>query len=95
MATKKSNPKNTLKLTELEFTLHNDDNDGYCLYCNEFTYGGVEPDARNYLCEGCGEKKVFGIEELMIRGMVEVVDDEEEGEKKSILKDYLNGENNE
>ena len=62
-----------LKLTEAEFTSHREEYDGYCLYCNEFTYGGVEPDATRYLCEGCGEKQLFGIEELLLEGLIEIV----------------------
>jgi hypothetical protein len=27
---------------------------------------GVEPDARNYLCEACGERRVFGAEEILL-----------------------------
>ena len=42
------------------------DNPGFCLACgceNE----GCEPDARGYECEACGEHKVYGAEELMMR----------------------------
>jgi hypothetical protein len=38
---------------------------GFCLACGEQA-DGVEPDARNYLCESCGQRKVFGAEELLI-----------------------------
>lgn len=38
---------------------------GICLACGE-ECSGVEPDARRYECECCGEKKVYGAEELMI-----------------------------
>ena len=41
-----------------------DDYIGICTACGE-EQGGCEPDARNYECEICGEKKVFGAEELM------------------------------
>mgnify|MGYP001571221533 CR=1 FL=1 len=39
------------------------DNPGICINCGE-DQDGCEPDARNYECENCGEKKVFGAEEL-------------------------------
>jgi hypothetical protein len=42
-----------------------DDNIGICLACGE-EQGGCEPDARNYECESCGEKQVFGAEELIV-----------------------------
>jgi hypothetical protein len=38
---------------------------GFCLACGEQA-DGVEPDARNYLCESCGQRKVFGAEEILI-----------------------------
>ena len=41
-----------------------DDNLGICKACGaEAT--GVEPDARNYKCEECGEASVFGAKELL------------------------------
>ncbi len=48
------------------------DNDygGFCTACGEEAFG-VEPDARNYECESCGERKVFGASELAIMGLVE------------------------
>jgi DNA-directed RNA polymerase subunit RPC12/RpoP len=41
-----------------------DDCEGICIACGEDAYG-VEPDARNYECEYCGARKVFGAEELL------------------------------
>ena len=40
------------------------DNPGICIACGE-DQGGCEPDAREYECESCGEKQVFGAEELL------------------------------
>ena len=40
---------------------------GFCMMCGAEHYG-VEPDARKYACEECGEKAVYGAEEIMIRG---------------------------
>lgn len=40
------------------------DNPGFCVGCGEEACG-VEPDARRYTCESCGEPKVFGAEELL------------------------------
>ena len=39
---------------------------GFCVSCGAKNYG-VEPDAREYLCEECGEPKVYGAEDLLIR----------------------------
>jgi len=40
-------------------------NPGICIAC-EHEQDGCEPDARNYSCENCGQKKVFGAQELLI-----------------------------
>lgn len=46
-----------------------DGNQGLCIACGAEA-NGVEPDARHYECESCGMKKVFGLEELILMGMV-------------------------
>jgi hypothetical protein len=52
-----------------------DEMEGICLACGE-RQGPVEPDAMNYPCESCGERKVWGIEQAVLAGRVTV--DEEE-----------------
>ena len=42
------------------------DNPGFCLACG-LEQDGCEPDMRNGTCEFCGENKVYGAEELLIR----------------------------
>jgi predicted RNA-binding Zn-ribbon protein involved in translation (DUF1610 family) len=42
------------------------DNPGFCLACG-LEVDGVEPDARRYECESCGERQVYGAEELLMR----------------------------
>lgn len=42
------------------------DNPGFCIACGE-EVEGVEPDARQYDCEHCGQPKVYGAEELLMR----------------------------
>jgi hypothetical protein len=39
---------------------------GFCASCGADACG-VEPDARRYECESCGEHMVYGAEELAIR----------------------------
>lgn len=47
------------------------DGTGFCLSCgNEVYY--VEPDARRYTCESCGQPKVYGLEELLMMGLVTI-----------------------
>jgi len=41
------------------------DNPGLCIACGEDA-DGCEPDARRYECEACGERGVYGAQELAI-----------------------------
>ena len=41
------------------------DNPGICVACGAEAEG-CEPDARRYECEACGEKQVYGAEELVM-----------------------------
>lgn len=41
------------------------DDPGFCLSCG-CEHDGVEPDAREYDCEMCGEQAVYGAEELLL-----------------------------
>jgi len=42
-----------------------DDYTGFCKACGS-EQGGCEPDARNYVCENCGKRAVFGAEEMLV-----------------------------
>jgi hypothetical protein len=42
------------------------DNPGFCIACGEEA-DGCEPDAQHYLCEHCGERQVYGADELLLR----------------------------
>lgn len=39
--------------------------DGFCIACGEDAMG-VEPDAECYLCDACGERAVYGAEQIML-----------------------------
>jgi len=39
--------------------------DSFCLSCGEYC-GGVEPDARDYYCEHCGDDNVSSLVEIFI-----------------------------
>lgn len=41
------------------------ENPGFCIACGA-DHDECEPDARNYECYECGERKVFGAEELLM-----------------------------
>jgi len=47
------------------------DLEGRCLSCGEEAYS-VEPDARKYPCESCGKRQVYGLQELMLMGRIEI-----------------------
>jgi hypothetical protein len=33
---------------------------------------GVEPDARGYECECCGKHRVYGLEEALLMGVIDI-----------------------
>jgi hypothetical protein len=66
-----------LRLSEEEFQSLRDEDAGMCLACGEYAYG-VEPDARRYTCECCGVKSVYGLEEALVMGRVEITSGEDE-----------------
>ena len=41
------------------------ENPGFCLACG-IDQDGCEPDARKYECESCGEREVYGAQELVL-----------------------------
>lgn len=53
---------------------------GGCRKCGEIQEG-CEPDARGYECESCGAHQVYGLEELVVMGELELVEDNDEGEE--------------
>jgi len=63
-----------VRMTEADYLDACDMHCGVCMTCG-YNQGGCEPDARNYTCECCGETEVFGVEELMVSGRVEIVDE--------------------
>lgn len=71
----------TFDMTEDEYQSYDEDLMGLCITCGE-ERSSCEPDARNYECEACGEKTVFGVAELLLMGAIELVDDDgEEGDE--------------
>jgi hypothetical protein len=58
----------TITLKQIMSAIESEEYAGFCLACGEQA-DGVEPDARNYECESCGESQVFGAEELLIMGI--------------------------
>lgn len=53
------------KITDaVERSMVGTDNPGFCVKCGTETEG-VEPDTRGYRCDACGERAVYGAEELL------------------------------
>ena len=56
-------------MTEDEYREVEHDSTGACLGCGEEAYG-VEPDARRYHCDGCGQDLVYGLQELLLMNLI-------------------------
>lgn len=63
-----------MKILESEYFRMSDGCSGICLSCGEMT-DGCEPDARKRECPSCGEFKVYGLEEALIMGHLEIIPD--------------------
>jgi hypothetical protein len=57
--------------TEEELSVLSDEGTGWCLACGTEA-DGVEPDARKYTCAACNQPKVYGLEELLMMGLVTI-----------------------
>lgn len=62
---------NPLKMSQRRYMNESENGVGYCTTCKAEA-SGVEPDARRYRCESCGAHAVYGLEELLIMGRVEI-----------------------
>jgi DNA-directed RNA polymerase subunit RPC12/RpoP len=68
---------NTIKpnqISEAEYADLTENYGGFCIECGDQAEG-VEPDARRYRCEACGAHAVYGVEELLIRGVIRFTED--------------------
>lgn len=68
---KSGKPVVVFAASEEEYMQASENSGGACLACGEET-DGVEPDARKYKCGACGEFRVYGFEELLTMGRVEI-----------------------
>ena len=48
---------------------------GFCIECGA-EKESCEPDARNYSCDECGKYSVYGAEEIIMMGLINLEDDE-------------------
>lgn len=58
-------PTNKVSLDMIINAVEMDEPAGFCMACGDEAHG-VEPDARQYRCEACGKRAVYGAEELLI-----------------------------
>ena len=63
-----------IKLTEDEYKNKENYSIGYCLSCR-VEHDSVEPDAENYKCEQCNENKVMGMQNMLIIGLIEIIEE--------------------
>lgn len=66
-------PTLPIRLTECEYLRAESDMTGYCRACGA-TRGNCEPDARRYPCEACGQDQVYGVDALVERDEIEIID---------------------
>jgi hypothetical protein len=66
-----------VKITESIYHSLDSESAGICLHCG-IVETGIEPDARGYECSECEQKKVYGTQELILMGWIEIVDTLEE-----------------
>lgn len=63
------------KMTESTYYALDSDLCGLCVSCGSEQLG-CEPDARRYPCEACGKRTVYGAQELLLMGRIDLIDDE-------------------
>ena len=63
-----------IQISEAEYADLSENYGGFCIECRDQAYG-VEPDARGYRCESCEANAVYGVEELLIRGILRFTDE--------------------
>lgn len=62
-------------MTEERFIEAQENNEGYCKNCLEWTHDSCEPDARYYRCPQCDKLTVFGADEAFLMGLIEFTDE--------------------
>jgi hypothetical protein len=60
-----------IPFSQIEEALARDDDTGFCLDCGN-EQSGCEPDARNYECDDCGKRMVFGAAEILMMNEVDL-----------------------
>jgi hypothetical protein len=61
-----------VKIDENEYNELQDANGGICIYCKGLVWEGCEPDAREYKCQECENNTIYGIEEALLEGYIDI-----------------------
>lgn len=64
-----------IQMTKSDYAYLSEDSFGVCIQCGA-EIDGIEPDARRYECPECGHLAVYGLEEALLIGQIEFVDEE-------------------
>ena len=65
------------EMTENEYLGMSEDYGGICLACGAYA-DGCEPDMRNHTCESCNKDEVHGLQEALLMGRIEFIEDDDE-----------------
>lgn len=64
-----------ITLTDSEYWQLSNAYAGLCLSCGELDEcARIEPDARACRCNACGDRELYGLEQAMLMGLVEVTE---------------------
>jgi len=74
--------KSKISMDEAAFRYLQEENAGLCTACASFNFGNHEPDAEDYDCEQCGKPKSQGMDNVMMMGLIHILDDAELDEIK-------------
>ena len=47
---------------------------GYCVACGEERTEFTEPDTEKQKCEACGQHQVYGLDNLLIMGLIDITE---------------------
>lgn len=62
-------------VSEEEYLEACDEYAGWCTCCEEFTRYHTEPDAMRYDCPVCRGRTVYGAEQALLMGLIEIGDE--------------------
>lgn len=62
--------------SEADYQYATDNYEGWCLNCQSFTRDACEPDARKYPCPECDLRTVYGAEEALMMGAIELTEED-------------------